>query len=304
VTTHLPYNAAVTRLTRCHEDLMILRVVLDGAKPQAIAGQYTVLGLAPAARRVAGVQAELPGGLASDRLIQRAYSLSCPILDDTGRIATVRELDYFEFYIVLVRSGASPPALTPRLFALEVGSRLYCSPKLHGRYTLPELSPDANIVLLATGTGEAPHNAILAELLACGHRGRILSVVSVRQDRDLAYRRVHERLADRYANYRYVPLTTREPRNLDNSRPDYVGKLYLQDYLTSGQLERDLQTRLDPANTYLFLCGTPQMIGAPQRSHDPATRFPHPGGMVELLERRGFQVDLPHERGNLHFESY
>jgi ferredoxin--NADP+ reductase len=126
----------------------------------------------------------------------------------------------------------------------------------------------------------------------------------VRQDRDLAYRRVHERLADRYANYRYVPLTTREPRNLDNSRPDYVGKRYLQDYLTSGQLERDLQTRLDPANTHLFLCGTPQMIGAPQRSHDPATRFPHPGGMVELLERRGFQVDLPHERGNLHFESY
>jgi ferredoxin--NADP+ reductase len=283
---------------------MILRVVLDGAKPRAIAGQYTVLGLLPAARRVAGVQAELPGGLASDRLIQRAYSLSCPILDDMGRIATVRELDYFEFYIVLVRSGASPPALTPRLFALEVGSRLYCSPKLHGRYTLPELSPDANIVLLATGTGEAPHNAILAELLACGHRGRILSVVSVRQDRDLAYRRVHERLADRYPNYRYVPLTTREPRNLDNSRPDYVGKRYLQDYLTSGQLERDLQTRLDPANTHLFLCGTPQMIGAPQRSHDPATRFPHPGGMVELLERRGFQVDLPHERGNLHFESY
>ena len=283
---------------------MILRVVLDGAKPQAIAGQYTVLGLAPAARRVAGVQAELPGGLASDRLIQRAYSLSCPILDDTGRIATVRELDYLEFYIVLVRSGASPPALTPRLFALEIGSRLYCSPKLHGRYTLPELSPDANIVLLATGTGEAPHNAILAELLAGGHRGRILSVVSVRQDRDLAYRRVHERLADRYANYRYVPLTTREPRNLDNSRPDYVGKRYLQDYLTSGQLERDLQSRLDPANTHLFLCGTPQMIGAPQRSHDPATRFPHPGGMVELLERRGFQIDLPHERGNLHFESY
>jgi hypothetical protein len=26
--------------------------------------------------------------------------------------------------------------------------------------------------------------------------------------------------------------------------------------------------------------------------------------MVEVLERRGFQVDRPHEPGNIHFEKY
>jgi len=283
---------------------MILRIAPDGAMPVAVAGQYTVLGLKRDAPRVAGVQVEPLAPSAADQLIQRAYSLSCPMLNEAGRLVAVWDLPYFEFYIVLVRQAATPPALTPRLFALEPGSRLYCGTKLHGRYTLPTITPDTSIVLLATGTGEAPNNALLSELLARGHRGPILSAVSVRHDRDLAYRKTHEKLEKQHANYRYVGLTTRESRNIDSSHPGYVGKRYLQDYLSSGELERDLGSTLDPAHTHVFLCGTPQMIGAPQRSHDPTRRYPQPGGMVELLERRGFQIDLPHEPGNLHFESY
>ena len=57
----------------------------------------------------------------------------------------------------------------------------------------------------------------------------------------------------------------------------------------------------------MFLCGNPKMIGIPER--DPATgglAYPNPTGVIEILERRGFQTDQPAQKikGNLHFEKY
>lgn len=46
---------------------------------------------------------------------------------------------------------------------------IYPGPKIAGRYTLdPVNDPEAQIILLATGTGEAPHTAMLTELLRKG----------------------------------------------------------------------------------------------------------------------------------------
>ena len=49
------------------------------------------------------------------------------------------------------------------------------------------------------------------------------------------------------------------------------------------------------------------MIGVPVK--DPATgqrTYPRPTGVIEILERRGFQVDQPQVKmkGNIHFEEY
>ena len=103
-----------------------------------------------------------------------------------------------------------------------------------------------------------------------------------------------------FPNYRYMALTTREPENLDASRPD-IGKRYLQDFFESGAFASETGVRLDPTNTHLFLCGHPDMIGIPLHTHDSTRRYPQPKGMVENL---GFRVDRPHERGNIHFEKY
>jgi ferredoxin--NADP+ reductase len=46
------------------------------------------------------------------------------------------------------------------------------------------------------------------------------------------------------------------------------------------------------------------MIGVPLHTHNETTRYPQPTGMVELLEKRGFRIDRPHEPGNIHFEKY
>jgi ferredoxin--NADP+ reductase len=207
--------------------------------------------------------------------------------------------------VVLVRQGEEhPPGLTPRLFALEPGNRLFVGPKATGHYTLDGVRPDDNVVLVATGTGEAPHNAMVAHLLSMGHRGQIVTVTCVRQRRDFGYAAIHRQLERIHANYRYLTITTREPENLDDSHPNFVGKRYLQEYFESGDFERDSGVRLDPSRTHIFLCGNPDMIGAARRDAHGVLGFPNPVGMIEILSRRGFHPDEKSHPGNIHYEKY
>ena len=299
------YNATATHIHRVHDELMILRVQLDEGRLDFAPGQYTVLGLGYWEPRVPGCQEEQLDEKHLQSLVRRAYSISCPLLDDNGQLFRANQGPFVEFYVTLVRSSAlHPPALTPRLFALTEGDRLFLSTHVHGHYTLEDVRPEDTVIFAATGTGEAPHNAMLVELLASGHRGRIASLNCVRNHRDLAYLPKHRELERRFSNYRYVALTTREPENLDPAFPGYIGKRYLQDFFSAESFERESGCRLDPRNTHVFLCGNPEMIGVPHHTHDPAKRYPQPRGMVEVLERRGFQVDQPHEPGNVHFEKY
>lgn len=298
------YNASVVSIHRCHDELMILRVRPDEGLPSFVPGQYTVLGLGYWEPRVADCQMEGDISAVERKLVRRAYSISCPLLNDAGDLVVVHELDFLEFYISLVRQADRPPALTPRLFTLHAGDRIFCGPHVHGHYTLGTVNCDDNVVFAATGTGEAPHNAMVAHLLKAKHRGQIVSITCTRWKKDLGYLATQRRLEDQFPNYRYVALTTREPENLDPSHPLFIGKRYLQDYFQNGGLELDTNLSLDPASTHIFLCGNPDMIGVPVRTHDLSRRYPEPTGMVETMENLGFRVDVPHQRGNIHFEKY
>lgn len=298
------YNAQVAAIHRIHDDLMVLRIRPDQGKYSFEPGQYVVLGRGYWEPRIAAAQPEVPGSFDAEKVVKRAYSVSCRLVDDAGQLCSTTDDELLEFYIVLVREAAKPPVLTPRLFCLEVGDRLFLGPRPHGHYTLAGVGPEDNVVFVATGTGEAPHNAMSAALLRRGHRGRIASITCVREKRDLGYWKEQRQLEKLFANYRYIGLTTREPENLDRSRPDYVGKRYVQDLFASPQVANFLGFDLQPERTHVFLCGNPLMIGAPFRTADPAQRYPTPTGMVEVLEMRGFHVDEPHRPGNIHFEKY
>lgn len=314
MTLHLPqeitqlrerhYNATVTFRRQVHDELAVLRVRPDGGVPTYEAGQYTTLGLGYWEPRASGCDEEHLAEALETKLVQRAYSISSPILDEHDRPVRVNDLGELEFYVVLIRHGeVRTPALTPRLFALQVGSRLFAGPHPKGHYTLAPVKPDDNVIFLATGTGEAPHNAMLGELLARGHCGRILNVVSVRNDGDLGYLPTHRRVESLWANYRYVTITTREPRNLDPDHPAFAGKLRLQDFITSGQVAESLGQPFDPRTCHVFLCGNPAMVGIPKEEHGQRI-YPQPTGVIELLERIGFQADSTGQSGNIHFEKY
>jgi len=56
------------------------------------------------------------------KLIRRAYSIGCSVLDEDSRLLDLARTGWLEFYIVLVRESdkAEAPALTPRLFLLHL----------------------------------------------------------------------------------------------------------------------------------------------------------------------------------------
>jgi ferredoxin--NADP+ reductase len=295
------YNATVAYLHRPQSDLMIVRVRPDFPRPVHKPGQYCTLGLGFWEPRVPDCQPEALKPGQEEQVIQRAYSISCSVLDGDHQLLDIAATDWLEFYIVLMRdSGADEaPALTPRLFTLNQGDRLFLGKKMAGHYTSDPVQPGDTVLLLATGTGEAPHNYLVWDLLHRGHRGRILSACCVRYRRDLGYLPIHDELMRQYPNYQYVALTTRETDTVHN-------KVYIQDLITSGWLEQLLGEPLRPERTHVYLCGNPKMIGKPERDAAGERVYPQPVGVVELLERRGFQLDQPAAKkvGNIHIEEY
>jgi ferredoxin--NADP+ reductase len=296
------YNATIVSLRRVHSDLVVMRVRSDFPRPVHKPGQYSTLGLGYWEPRSPGCQEESVNPGDETKLIRRAYSIGCSVLSDAGQLEDIEHTDWLEFYIVLVRESdkKEAPALTPRLFLLSQGDRLFLGEKIAGHYTLDPVKPGDTVIFLATGTGEAPHNYMLWELLRRGHTGRILSACCVRYGRDLGYLANHQELMRRHSNYTYLSLTTREAHTVKH-------KVYVQDLIESGQLEEQLGQPLDPERTHVFLCGNPKMIGVPTKDRETGARvYPQPLGVVEILERRGFQADQPQFKikGNVHFEEY
>lgn len=301
------YNATVLNVTFVQNSLIKIRIVADNGKLDYQPGQYTILALGGWEPRCDGANGQLADDL-REKLIKRAYSIACPLFDDNRQFVCCRDYDFLEFYITLVPRPDDElprrPPLTPRLFALQPGARLHMSTHIVGHYTLEAIRPEHNVVFAATGTGEAPHNAMAAELLKRGHQGRIASMTCTRFRKDAAYLTEQHLLNESFPNYRYRLYTTREPQNLDPTRDDYVGKQYLQEIMQPGKFEEEFGWSLDPANTHVFLCGNPDMIGIPRKNSAGTLEFPEPPGLLELLHQQGFLINSHDEGTNVHYEKY
>lgn len=293
------YNATITGERIVHGTVMVIRVEPDGPMPRVVPGQWIDLGLGVWEPVMDGAEGGSLKRTAPDALVRRSYSISSPILTpDMSRLVEPDEEKGIEFFLSLVvppeERAKRVPNLTGRLFCLKPGDRLYMSEKPAGHYTLDPVRPRDNVLFLATGTGEAPHNFMIWELLRRGHPGRVASVVSVRHREDLAYDAVHRRLTELFPSYGYDAISTRDPES--------EGK-HLQDLLKEGWLEQMAGFELDPLNTQVFLCGNPGMIGPPRRIQG-VRRFPEGEGMVGLLEAQGFNADPKIDPVNIHYERY
>ena len=289
------YNATITRFDKTHSDLWRIAVRPDVGDAAHRAGQYATLGLGYWESRIDAAADQLKEGQA-EKLVRRSYSISSPIFDDHHYLSDPHDSDELEFYIVLVPPSVDRvPALTPRLARKTIGDRIYLGPRISGRYTLGAVTdPASTVIFLSTGTGEAPHNAMASELLRKGHHGPVIAAISARMLSDLAYLDEHRQLEERFSNYHYVTLPTREPG---------VPKRYIQDALTDGTITAAISGPLEPVNTHVFLCGNPAMIGPPTWDGDQPV-FAGERGAVEILTEMGFQVDRRDKPGNIHFEEY
>ena len=137
-------------------------------------------------------------------MIRRAYSISSSSI----------ERRYIEFYITLIASGQ----LTPRLFALPYGGRLFLGPKASGLFTLDRVPPGKAVVLIATGTGLAPYLSMLRTLLIHDSTRPFVVLHGARYSWDLGYRGELESLARIRQNLVYLPSITRPAEGTPFSR--------------------------------------------------------------------------------------
>jgi ferredoxin--NADP+ reductase len=290
------YNATITHFEPTHSDLWVLRVRPDHGETNHQPGQYASLGLGFWEDRIDDAE-DTNLDDRWEKLIRRSYSISSRMFDEYGYLTDESSSDELEFYIVLVPpTSDNVPALTPRLALKRPGDRIYLGPKVAGRYTLDSVTdPESTVVFFSTGTGEAPQNAMVVELLRKGHSGPIVSAVSVRKWADLGYAEQHRTLERRYQNYHYLPLPTRE---------DDIAKQYMQDVVRNEVFENRFGITLDPDRTNVFLCGNPSMIGLPEKNEAGEEEFPDVVGVVQLLTERGFTLDRRKQPGNVHYEEY
>ena len=264
-------NAVVNQKIEVAPGLIVLRVVPDRwSLPDFVPGQFTVLGLPGSAPRCTLSEPE-ENPPDPDKLIQRAYSIA------SSSVAK----EYLEFYITLVRSGA----LTPRLFALEIGDRLWLSSKVSGMFTLAEVPGHVNVVLIATGTGLAPYMSMLRTHLPC-ERGRRFAVLhGARHSWDLGYRSELITLQRLCSNFTYLPVISR-PQEEPVAWNGHTG--YVQDLWTRGVLDAVWGFHPSPSDTHVFLCGNPGMIEE----------------MEARLTREGFRKHTRRVPGEIHVERY
>jgi ferredoxin--NADP+ reductase len=264
-------NAVVTLRDEISPWLMILRIEADGWQlPEFAAGQFAVIGLPGSAPRFALSEPEA-APVDPNKLIRRAYSIASSSLTK----------QYMEFYVALVTSGA----LTPRLFGLKIGDRIWLSPKIAGLFTFDQMPADKNVVMIATGTGLAPYMSMLSTHLMCGESRRFAVLHGARHSWDLGYRSQLMTLEHLCSNFRYIPTISR-PHGEPTAWTGATG--YVQNLWNSGALEKAWGFHPTPENTHIFLCGSPEMID----------------DTSAMLGQQGFKEHSKKTPGEIHVERY
>ena len=267
--TQDPYNATVIGREEIHPQLVVLRVRPDAELFEFKPGQFGVLGLQGAAPRVAEAAPEEPV-TEPDKMIRRAYSIASSSV----------ERRYVEFYLTLITSGQ----LTPRLFALRHGSRVFLGPKASGIFTLDHVAPGKAVILIATGTGLAPYVSMLRTMLMHETQRKFVVLHGARYSWDLGYRGELESLARLRPNFTYIPSITRADQD-----PHFHGRTgRIQALVEQGVLEKESGVALDPSQSEVFLCGNPEMVT----------------GVRMMLEDKGFAAKQGENPATIHIEEY
>jgi ferredoxin--NADP+ reductase len=265
-------NALVTQRIEITPELIKLRVVPEGWElPEFHPGQYATLGLPGSAPRCEGADPEErpPQDLA--KMVMRAYSVA------SSSIAR----EYLELYVGLVRSGS----LSTRLFRLRPGDRLWISERFRGMFTLGEVPPEFNAVLIATGTGVAPYMSMIRTELASGLRRRFAVFHGAYHSYDLGYHSELTTLAAASKTFTYAPTLSHaheEPVPW-KGRTGFVQKLW-----TDRIIEKAWGFRPTASDTHVFLCGNPFMIDE----------------MTKILNSEGFATHSTKSPGQIHSEQF
>ena len=265
-------NAIVEHRVEVAPGLLVLRVAPEGwALPDFEPGQFAVLGLQAEAARCPTADGENGSDVRPGRLIRRAYSIA----------SSSRGSKYLEFFITLVRSGS----LSPRLFALAPGDRIWLGPRITGTFTLDQAPEDRHVVMVATGTGLAPYMSMLRSGPPGWRNRRFAVLLGARHAADLGYHGELETLARLSDNFDYVPVISRP----EAEPTGWTGRTgHVQDLWHAGALAEAWGFPPTPATTSVFLCGNPAMVD----------------DMLAILAAEGYREHSRSEPGEVFVERY
>ncbi|MBT3323146.1 MAG: ferredoxin--NADP reductase [Anaerolineae bacterium] len=232
------YNATVIGKIMITPDIMVLRVNTDTPRAEFESGQYTVIGLYGHEARSVNSGEEHKESQ-SDKLIQRAYSIA------SNRASS----NQMEFYISQVKDGQ----LTPRVFGLEQGDRLYVSERIVGMFKLSDTPKGFDIAMVATGTGVAPYISFLRSHIAENSDINMAVIHGAAHQWDLGYYSELSFLASTFPNFHYFPTLT------DADETWQGRKLWIKELLEDEILANEANIATDPEKTHFFLCGNPKM---------------------------------------------
>jgi len=229
-------NATLTRRVPSGEHHVVLEVTADDGPVAFTPGQFVNLGLARA----------------DGTWVQRPYSIaSAPGSFVTG------------FVVTRVEGGA----LSPLLWNLEPGRRVFMERVAAGTFTLRDVPAGVPLLAVATGTGTAPFVSMLRADL---WKGREVTVVhGARTPDGLACALEFQATP----GVRYLPTVTRFP--------SWNGR--------QGRVQAVLEDiRPDASATHALVVGNPEMLRE----------------VRSLLEGWGFKKHRKRDPGNLHLEAY
>lgn len=265
------FNATLVERRDITSDLSVVCVCGDGGfVPDFQPGQFVTLGL-PRPEDASASDTETADPPGRVRLIRRAYSIA----------SSPDERRFLELYVVLVEGGK----LTPRLWNVEQGGRLFMDPRIHGEFTLGDVPSDTHLVFVATGTGVAPFISMVRTYSGRNRWRRCTLIHGAREIEQLGYREELEALARQDSSFVYVPVISGK----DVAGSSWTGRRGRVQHILDDSVFREVAGEpLTTTGSHVFLCGNPAMIIDVQKN----------------LELRGFKTQTKSESGNLHFERY
>jgi ferredoxin--NADP+ reductase len=263
------------------DEARVIRVYPDSYKMKYKPGQYGSLGL--------------ESQNDPDKIVKRAFCISSSMISTSDRkLIDHDDIDYYEFYFNKV-PNTGREQLTPKLFGLKNGDRLFCGEKIVGYYTTDNLKNGIDVLLLGTSTGESPNNSIVAELLLNERPSRICNISIGPSKWESLYMKQHQALMKLYNSYFFRTINAQRASNIENM---IATALDDENYSIDN-----FGFNLNCKSSHVFLSGDPAIIGAPKKKG--RWEYEHSkGGVIPILTANGFKVSTRFKPGNVEYECY